>query len=664
MSPCTTRSTTSVGHRPAILNDIVGTTTDVKMGPFARSLAKCPSGHAAVSPLACIPLFKIKGKFSAAQQGRKRRLLIVAAALICLPPAVEALGAPEYHPIVSTEDAMTVTLTGHDLTIEQLVAVARHGAKVQYGPGVLQSASEARSLLLEAAAEELPVYGFNRGGGALREVSKPKGAPDASLPPWLNTGVMPEVTDEDIVRAMMVISANEQVYTQSEPAASQMLIDFLNKRITPVMYSRGSLGEADGPISGAVNVAIAGHGDVYYRGVRMRATEAFQQAGLKLLPEGANGAAIRVGEAGDAAENAYGDALAALLVSDGRHALEWADLIYALDKIGMNSSLTPMTTPVQAKRPFKWVNWDAARVMNMLKGSYLFEDDPKRILQDPESMRASYIRQGSAWQAWAALRDSVLLQINSSDRNPMVIVGASPGDSWELSTPQMMKYYVKGGALSHGLHGYVFSTANWDPYPLANDVEAFTNAVANLDAAVAQRIERFSDRSPTAFFTGIKPADVLTPEQLKASPALSEPYFVFMDLWAEIQNLSRSITPEGNAADVGVADIEAFTRLKGSRGREVVDLTLQLLGYDLLTATYWLDVRKAEDSKREFGRAPTAVWEAFRKILPWQKDPLTRPEVPFGIVAYTFLRSNAATSFEPFPPDERGGDGKKLDGSP
>jgi len=60
-------------------------------------------------------------------------------------------------------------------------------------------------------------------------------------------------------------------------------------------------------------------------------------------------------------------------------------------------------------------------------------------------MRASYIRQGSAWQAWAALRDSVLLQINSADLNPMVIVGASPSDSWGTLHTQMMRYYVKAG---------------------------------------------------------------------------------------------------------------------------------------------------------------------------------------------------------------------------
>jgi histidine ammonia-lyase len=232
----------------------------------------------------------------------------------------------------------------------------------------------------------------------------------------------------------------------------------------------------------------------------------------------------------------------------------------------------------------------------------------------------------------------------------MMIVGASPGDSWELTTPQMMRYYVKGGALSHGQHGYVFSTANWDPYPMANDVEAFTNALANMDIAVAQRIERFTDRSPTAFFTGVKPAEVLTPEQLKNSPALSEPFWVFMDIWQEIQSLSQSLAPEGIAADVGVADIASLTRLKTMRGQQVVDLTMQLLGYDLWNATYWMDVRKAQDPHRKFGPVPTAVWSAFRKILPWQQPPESRPELPYGIVANRFLVSTPVSLFYPMGP--------------
>jgi histidine ammonia-lyase len=409
----------------------------------------------------------------------------------------------------------------------------------------------------------------------------------------------------------------------------------VNKRVTPVMYSRGTLGEGDLFLTSNFLAAMAGAGDAYYHGQRMKASEALAKAGLKPF----------TGEPGGGTSNAYADALAVMMVADGRTVLQWADLIHPLDKLGMNSSLTPLAGYVQAKRPFKWVAWDAQRLLDMLRGSYLFEDDPKRILQDPESMRASYIRQGSAWEAWAALRDAVLVQINSGEQNPAFIVGASPDDSWELATPQFMKYYVKGGPLSHGQHGYVFSNANWDPYPMANAMEAFTNALANMDAAVAERIERFSDRGPTAFFTGIKIADVLSEEQIRLSPSMLEPYFAFMDVWQEIQIQSRSLTPEGNAADIGVADIEAQTRLKGARGLQVLDLTLELLGYDLLTSTYWMDVRKAETPARQFGPAPTALWSAFRKAVPWQRDPDQRPDLPFSVQAYRFLKDSDPGQF-------------------
>jgi len=570
---------------------------------------------------------------------RSMGALALSCALLIGPGAALA----DYHPIIPDADGKVITLTGHDLTIEQIDQIARHGAKVKYSPDAMQRAAEARDLKAEAGAENIPVYGLNRGSGALREVRTTAEKPaDTPVLPMLGAGALPEIADEDLVRAVLLVSANTAPLGAAQPEYMQMLLDLLNNRITPVAYTRGALGEADFPaVSNNIHATMAGKGEAYAKGVRMKAAQALDQAGLK---------PIVAGFEGGGAENAYGDARAVLLVVDGRQALEWADLIYALDKIGMNSSLTPMVSPVQAKRPFKWVNWDAARVMDILKGSYLFEDDPKRILQDPESMRASYIRQGSAWQAWAALRDSVLLQVNSADLNPMVIVGASPADSWELSTPQIMRYYVRGGPLSHGQHGYVFSTANWDPYPMANEVEAFTNALANMDVAVAQRIERFTDRSPTAFFTGVKPADLLTPEQIRNSPALSEPFWVFMDFWQEIQSLSQSLVPEGNAADVGVADIQAQTRLKGSRGQQVVDLTMQLLGYDLWNATYWMDLRKVQDPNRGFGPVPTAAWNAFRRVLPWQQNPETRPELPYGIVAYNFLKSMPAAAFYPAGP--------------
>jgi histidine ammonia-lyase len=578
------------------------------------------------------------------------RCSAVAAISVCGVAFADAGSA--YVPISPTMSDQTITLTGHDLTIQDVVAVARYGAQVRYSPEAIQRAIDGKNLREEAGAENIPVYGLNRGAGALREVQvkRDEATQLASARDGAKEGVLPEIADEDLVRAFLVIRANSIPFEAADQDFMQLVIDLLNKRVTPVMYSRGTLGEGDLFLTSNYLATMVGRGDAYYQGTRMRAADALRKAGLKPLAT----------RPGGGTSNAYADASAALLVADGQRALEWADLIHAMDKLGMNSSVTPMASLVQQKRPFKWVAWNASRIMDMLKGSYLFEDDPKRILQDPESMRASYIRQGSAWQAWAALRDNVLVQINSGEQNPVVLLDASPSDSWELSTPQFMKYYVRGGPLSHGRHGYVLSTANWDPYPMTNSIEAFSIAVANMDAAIAQRIERFSDRGPTPFFTGVYPKDVLTADQLRLSPSMVEPYFAFMDVWAEIQSDSHAVTPEGNAADFGVADIEAYSRLKAAHARSVIDLTMQLLAYDLLTSTYWMDVRRIENPTRKFGAAPAATWAAFRKAVPWQQEPDSRPDVPYGAVAYRFLKTTAASTFYPDGPSMPATDGQLM----
>jgi histidine ammonia-lyase len=576
------------------------------------------------------------------------RLAAVALALLagtCL--ATGAVAAPEYHPINPTMEARTITLTGKDLTIEQALQVARYGAKVQLSPEAKQRQADSYGLLIEAAAEGMSIYRFNRGAGSQREIVTFTGDPmtpenHALIAKRLKdhfeagarAGLGPEVSDEDIVRALMVVRANGLTYAAASPALMQMLIDLLNNRITPVVQSRGTLGEGDLSQIGNIEGTMAGKGDCYYKGVRMPAAQALQMAGLKPVePFGADDDALDV-------TNSYATGQALLLVADGAAALDWADLIHAIDLNGMNSSVTPLSRPVQEARPYKSLNTDAGRVLDMIKGSYLFQDDPTRIIQDPESLRASSIRQGSAWKAWATLRDTVLIQMNSSDNNPAVAVGLGPTDSWELATPHFMRFYVKGGKYSNGKHGYVVSNANWDPYPLANEVEAFTNAVANMDVAVMLRIDRFS----STFFTVIRAQDVLPPAQ-RGFNAIGGGGYTPVDIWQEIQSVTPPLPPEGQAIVATVEDLQAQTRIKLQRARKAVDLTVDLLAQDMMVGTYWLDVRKAQDPKRAFGQAPTAAWAAFRNTIPL--DPTARPNLPAGDVTAAWLKANPASMFYP-----------------
>jgi histidine ammonia-lyase len=564
--------------------------------------------------------------------------------------STSALAQSRYRPISPTMLDKTITLTGHDLTIEQLADVARNGAKVQLSAEAKQRQADNYGLLLEAAAEGIAVYWFNRGAGDQRETIMFSGDPltpknkeylEKSQLQEFRLGAIggygPEVDEEEIVRAMMVVRANAMTFNAPSPQLSQMLIDLLNRRITPVVQSRGTLGEGDLAQLSNVGATMVGAGDAYYQGTRMPAAEALAKAGLQpLQPFAADVNALT-------SSDAYATGIAGLAVNDAERALEWADLIYAMDLNGMNSSITPLTTLVQRERPFKWLNWNAARVRDMIRGSYLFSDDPHRIIQDPESLRASSIRQASAWEDWGALRDAVVLQMNSSDHNPAVRTDLSPQDSWDLSTPQMMKYYVKGGKNSNGKHGYIVSNANWDPYPMANKLEDFILALANMDIAVSLRIDRFFN----PFFTSANPAQVLhiPPGNGFAIYMAGGGGFTPVDLMQEIQSLTNPVAPSGQAIVATVEDLQAQTRIKAYRARQAVSTTFDLLAHDLLTATLWLDVRKAQDPSRNFGEGPTAAWTAFRKIVPLLPVLDGVPTQSRSMTAAAFLKSTPAATF-------------------
>jgi histidine ammonia-lyase len=588
-------------------------------------------------------------QFASMTRGRAAILSLAVTGASLAAPAARGQGDLGYHPIVPTEGGKTITLTGHDLSIDQVISVARGGAKVQLSAEARQREEDNYGLLLEAPAEGVSVYWFTRGAGAGREIKQFEGDPlspenkaqlEKKMTASFRRGAAnplegPEIGDEALVRAVMVVRANAMTFNAPSPQLSQMLIDLLNRRVTPVMQSRGTVGEGDLSVLNNIGATMVGSGDAYYNGTRMPAADALKAAGLTpLQPFAADDNALT-------SSNAYATARSVFVVADAKQALAWADLTYAIDLNGMNSSVTPLNHLVQSDRPFKWLNWDAERVKEMIKGSYLFEDDKGRIIQDPESMRASSIRQASAWAMWAMLRDDVVTQLNSSDHNPAIRVGISPKDSWDLDTPEMRKYFVKGGPNSRGKHGFIFSNANWDPYPLSNDLEAFTIALANMDVAIMLRTERFGSE----FFTGPGSQDILK----SFGGGFFAGGFGAHETWQHIQAQIVPVPPEGYGGSSGVEELEAQSLLKSIRAQTAVDDTFRLLALDLQSGARWLDVRKTQDPMRQFGPAPTAVWQAYRKVVPLKTDPGAPPPAPgaLGIATLTFLKDTPPGQFSP-----------------
>jgi histidine ammonia-lyase len=580
-----------------------------------------------------------------------RRTVLYALFTTILALAVSVGSASAYNPIIPTKSGETVTLNGRNLTIEQVVDVARHGAKVRLTDGARQRSEDAYELLLEGARQDIPIYFFNRGTGSGRETPIFSGDPlrpdnrqlllERQLRIFRNgprQGIGPEVADEEIVRAMMVVRANTMVYEAATPELTQMLLDLLNNYIAPVVQSRGSPGEGDLPMMGNVGGTMVGVGQAYLRGQRMPARQALAQAGLQpLVPFAADDAAL-------VSTNAYSAGQAALLLYDSKRMQDWSDLTFSMSMLGLNSSVTPLTQVPQRARPFPYQNKLARRLLELIRGSYLFEFetppgfDGRRIIQDPLSFRDYSQRNGALWEAYARLKNNILIQINSSDHNPAVVPGSHPSDSWELDTPWLRRYFVEEGQA--GVSGFILSNANFVAQPWGNDLEAYTIALANAIAAHVQRVLRF----PDTFFTVIAPSDVFSAEELALAPPQGASYTI-SDLMAEIQTLANPVPAQGNALVRNVEDMETFTRQRVARARLAVDNALRLVGQEMLSSSYWMEVRREQNPARSFGVAPANALAALRAVIPWQLAADQRPELPAGELVYSFMQANPAAAF-------------------
>ena len=144
-----------------------------------------------------------------------------------------------------------------------------------------------------------------------------------------------------------------------------------------------------------------------------------------------------------------------------------------------------------------------------------------------------------------------------------------------------------------------------------------------MDVAVSLRIDRFN--SP--FFTAAVPSEVLhaPPGSAFEIRRAAGGGFTPVDREQEIQSLANPIAPSGQAIVGTVEDLQAQTRIKAYRARQAVDTTFDLLAHDLLTAAFWLDIRKTQDASREFGTAPLRRGSRFARSCRCCLRPLGSP---------------------------------------
>ncbi|MGI4894502.1 MAG: histidine ammonia-lyase [Janthinobacterium lividum] len=167
-----------------------------------------------------------------------------------------------------------------------VVAVARHGARVTLDPSSLEQVDISRARIEALSVDVEPHYGISTGFGSLATTFI---APQArtrlqrSLVRSHAAGSGPEVETE-VVRALMVLRLSTLMTgrTGARSRTAQAYADLLNAHLTPVVYEYGSLG-CSGDLAPLAHCALAvmGEGSVRDRsGVELCAADGLAAAGL------------------------------------------------------------------------------------------------------------------------------------------------------------------------------------------------------------------------------------------------------------------------------------------------------------------------------------------------------------------------------------------------
>src|SRR5690606_1302641 len=193
-------------------------------------------------------------------------------------------------------------IRGSGLTLEDVERVAGPSSpQVRLAEAARVRVEAARAVVERAVREGRVAYGITTGFGALSDVVIPVDRIrelQVSLIRSHAAGVGPALP-EDETRAVVLLRANVLALGHSgvRPSIIELLLELLNRRVHPVIPSRGSVG-ASGDLAPLSHLALVliGEGKAAYDGAVLPGGEALRRAGLEpVVLEAKEGLALNNG---------------------------------------------------------------------------------------------------------------------------------------------------------------------------------------------------------------------------------------------------------------------------------------------------------------------------------------------------------------------------------
>jgi histidine ammonia-lyase len=369
---------------------------------------------------------------------------------------------------MGTREQGAVQLSGTGLTPEDVVAVARRGARVELGDEARRTMQESADLVAQLADSPEPAYGVSTGFGSLAAVAIPaerRAELQRALVRSHAAGMGPPV-EREVVRAMILLRARTLAMGRSgaRPLVAETMLELLNAGLTPLVHEHGSLG-ASGDLAPLAHCALVliGEGSVLGDdGAPLPAAAALSEAGIEPIELGP--------KEGLALINGTDGMLGMLLlaISDLALLLRVADVTAAMSVEALLGTDRAYAEDLIALRPQPGQAASAANLRRLLAGSEVVAShrhgDPR--VQDAYSLRCAPQVAGAARDTLAHAERVAAAELVSAIDNPMVMPD-----------------------------GRVESCGNFHGEPVAFACDFLAIAAAELGAIAERRTDRLLDAS-------------------------------------------------------------------------------------------------------------------------------------------------------------------------
>ena len=468
---------------------------------------------------------------------------------------------------------MSVVVSGSHLTVEHIVAVARHGERVELHPEARERIRACRAFIEERIAAREIMYGVNTGIGEFSEIV----LDDEQVKQFQryliynHAAGIGEPAPLDHVRAAMLLRANVHAHGHSgcRLEITETLVAMLNKGVTPHVCVKGSVGACGdlAPMS-QIGLTMMGEGECFYEGERLASDLAFQRADIPVP-----GLQARDGLAVINGSNLL-NAIGILTLHDAERWLKQADVAAAMTLEALKANMKPYDARLHELRGFRGAVTTAANLRRVIEGSDLVSGKEKVKVQDAYSMRSTPQVHGAARDQLRWTREQLLIEANGVGDNPIFL----PED------------------------GVVLTGANFQGTPASMPIDHMGGAITMICAISERRLNRMTN---PALSVGL-PAFLTKGAGMFSGLMLSQ-------YTADMQVVEQKLlsTPAYHQSIPAAADQEDFVSMgmnSALKTRQIMDTAYGVLGIELMAAAQALDFRDYG-----FGRGTRAAHAAIRE---------------------------------------------------